>query len=334
MGRTEASMNDSARGGAGLRSASLLSAGELMVRRVAWQRRRRRRRVLALAVVVALAAAALALARGPSHGPARAARPAVDTRPRHHRQPSAGARRPIRVRRAINRRAGGERRSVERLLARTSYVQLAGHRRREVALTFDDGPSPYTHLILRTLRRTHTPATFFVVGTWAKTYPRVVATEARDGFEVGDHTETHAYLTELSPAGQAAQIENAGSAIRRAGAPAPFLFRPPYGAFNATTLSILHRRRLLMVLWSVDTSDYARPGVARIIYTALSGARPGAIILMHDGGGDRSQTAAALPRIIAGLRKRGYRLVTISRLVADDPPSPHQPRPQSLSGIG
>jgi peptidoglycan/xylan/chitin deacetylase (PgdA/CDA1 family) len=327
-------MNDSARGGAGLRSASLLSAGELMVRRVAWQRRRRRRRVLALAVVVALAAAALALARGPSHGPARAARPAVDTRPRHHRQPSAGARRPIRVRRAINRRAGGERRSVERLLARTSYVQLAGHRRREVALTFDDGPSPYTHLILQTLRRTHTAATFFVVGTWAKTYPRVVATEARDGFEVGDHTETHAYLTELSPAGQAAQIENAGSAIRRAGAPAPFLFRPPYGAFNATTLSILHRRRLLMVLWSVDTSDYARPGVARIIYTALSGARPGAIILMHDGGGDRSQTAAALPRIIAGLRKRGYRLVTISRLVADDPPSPHQPRPQSLSGIG
>lgn len=79
----------------------------------------------------------------------------------------------------------------------------------------------------------------------------------------------------------------------------------------------------MIVLWSVDTSDYARPGVARIIYTALSGARPGAVILMHDGGGDRFQTVAALPRIITRLRQRHYRLMTISELVAADPPPRH-----------
>ena len=87
-----------------------------------------------------------------------------------------------------------------------------------------------------------------------------------------------------------------------------------------------------MVLWSADTKDYARPGVAKIIYTAISGAQPGAIILMHDGGGDRSQTAAALPRIILRLRQRGFRLVTVAQLVADDPPSSRQPSPRPLSG--
>ena len=91
---------------------------------------------------------------------------------------------------------------------------------------------------------------------------------------------------------------------------------------------------MLIVLWSVDTSDYARPGVTRIMYTALSGARPGAIILMHDGGGDRSQTVAALPRVITRLRQRGFRLMTLSQLVAADPPPTHQPPPTPLSGIG
>src|SRR5207248_4636362 len=104
-----------------------------------------------------------------------------------------------------------------------------------------------------------------------------------------------------------------------AGGPNPVLFRPPYGSFNATTLSILHSQKLLMVLWSVDTSDYARPGVDAIVKSAVSGAGPGAIVLMHDGGGDRSETVAALPRIIRGLRRRGFHLVTVSQLLAADP---------------
>jgi hypothetical protein len=80
---------------------------------------------------------------------------------------------------------------------------------------------------------------------------------------------------------------------------------------------------MLMVLWSVDTADYTRPGVARIVYTAVSGAHPGAIILMHDGGGPRAQTIAAVPKIVRALRRHHYRLVTVPRLLLDDPP----PRP-------
>jgi peptidoglycan-N-acetylglucosamine deacetylase len=178
----------------------------------------------------------------------------------------------------------------------------------------------------------HASATFFVIGRSAAGYPHLVAQEVRDGFEVGDHTQTHPALALLSASAQAAQVTDAAGALHRAGAPYPRLLRPPYGSFDQTTLGILREQRFLMVLWSVDTSDYIRPGVAEIAHTAISGAQPGAIILMHDGGGDRSQTAAALPRIIKRLRQRGYRLVTISRLIADDPPPRHQPPPQPLSG--
>ena len=221
---------------------------------------------------------------------------------------------------------------VDRVLSYTSYVKVGAGGRRDVALTFDDGPGPYTPQILRVLRRMHAAATFFVIGRSAQRYPGLVRAEASDGFEVGDHTNTHPLMSLLAPALQQAQILEAGQAIQQAGAPFPRLWRPPYGAFNATTLQILHTLGMLMVLWTVDTSDYARPGVARIVYTAVSGARPGAIILMHDGGGDRAETVAALPQTIAALRRHGYRLVTISQLLADDPPARDQPQPQPLSG--
>ena len=90
--------------------------------------------------------------------------------------------------------------------------------------------------------------------------------------------------------------------------------------------------RLLMVLWSADTRDYTLPGVQVIVQRALEGARPGAIILMHDGGGDRSQTIAALPAIIAGLHKRGLRPVTVPRLMLDDPAGPGTADPEEPRG--
>jgi peptidoglycan/xylan/chitin deacetylase (PgdA/CDA1 family) len=225
-----------------------------------------------------------------------------------------------------------ETRAVDRVLAYTAYVRLGSHRVREVALTFDDGPSEYTRAILRILRRTHTPATFFVIGRQASSYPRLIAAEARAGFEIGDHTETHPPLASLPQGGQANQFATAADAIRRAGGPSPRLLRPPYGSFDSSTLAVLRQQGMLLVLWSADTKDYARPGVAKIVYTALSGAQPGAIILMHDGGGDRRQTVAALPRIIRGLRRHGYRLVTVAQLLAGDPPPPGQPPPHPLSG--
>jgi peptidoglycan/xylan/chitin deacetylase (PgdA/CDA1 family) len=218
------------------------------------------------------------------------------------------------------------------VLGYTSYVQLAGHRQREVALTFDDGPSPYTTGVLKVLKRFAVPATFFVVGRSITAFPNQLAAELAAGDVVGDHTQSHPLLGALSSAAQSAEIVGLAHLLARHHAPYPVLMRPPYGSFDAGTLQILRAQRMLMVLWSVDTKDYSRPGVNRIVYTAVSGAQPGSIILMHDGGGDRSQTVAALPRIIRALRSKGYRLVTVARLVRDDPPPRHQPAPRPLSG--
>jgi peptidoglycan/xylan/chitin deacetylase (PgdA/CDA1 family) len=89
---------------------------------------------------------------------------------------------------------------------------------------------------------------------------------------------------------------------------------------------------MLMVLWSVDTGDFQLPGVQAIVQRALAGAHPGAIILLHDGGGNRAETIAALPAIIRGLRARGLEPVTVPRLLRDNPPAHGQPVPTSLSG--
>jgi peptidoglycan-N-acetylglucosamine deacetylase len=306
-----------------------LTAGQLSERRAAWRRRRRQRR-LGLAAVLVLAAVtvpAVALVRGGhSRGPMPVTHASVDG------SNSDGPRYAVSA--TANAHSTNPYGSVDAVLRYSSYVRLGTGRRRDVALTFDDGPGPYSRAIIRILRRMRAPATFFAIGREVAIYPRVIAAEARDGFEVGDHTETHPFLSILPVAAQRAEILDAARAIRAAGAPYPRLFRPPYGAFDKATLAILRAARMLIVLWSVDTSDYTRPGVARIVYVALSGARPGAIILMHDGGGDRAQTVAALPRIIRGLRRRGYRLVTISQLVREDPPPRHQPPPQPLSGSG
>jgi len=305
---------------------------DLHVRRAAWRRRRARRRAagcVLLLLAVAAAAVIVVVSESSSHRLSEGAIVASRVR-------VAGLDRAVRPRaqRSALLVSASVVAAVGRVLSYTSYVRVGAARERDVALTFDDGPGPYTPKILAVLGRMHAPATFFVIGEWARRYPQFVRAEARGGFEVGDHTETHPFMSRLPASLQRAQIVDAGDAIQQAGAPFPHLWRPPYGAFNAATLQILRALRMLVVLWTVDTSDYARPGPHRIWYTALSGARPGAIILMHDGGGNRSETVAALPRIIASLRRRGFRLVTISQLLADDPPPRDQPPPHPLSGFG
>jgi peptidoglycan-N-acetylglucosamine deacetylase len=230
--------------------------------------------------------------------------------------------------------AAQEQRTNEHVLAYTSYIAVGVPHKREIALTFDDGPGPFTVPILRVLERFHVKATFFEIGREVRAYPRLTERVARAGMAIGDHTETHPPLAALGESEQASEVDEAARAIAGAGAPRPTLFRPPYGSFDATTLGLLRARKMVMVLWTVDTSDYERPGVQQIVYTALSGARPGAIILFHDGGGDRSQTVAALPRIIERLLQRGYRLVTVPELLRDDPPPVGQPPPVNLSGAG
>jgi peptidoglycan/xylan/chitin deacetylase (PgdA/CDA1 family) len=219
--------------------------------------------------------------------------------------------------------------AIDRAMSYTPYVRIAGSQHRELALTFDDGPGPYTPEVLRILQREHVPGTFFEVGTEEQYFHASTTQIVRDGFPIGDHTENHDPMSGLSKANQRLQLMEQAVAIGRYGAPFPRLFRPPYGVWNDTTLSLLAKYHMLMTLWTVDTDDYELPGVQAIVESAVRGSRPGAIILLHDAGGDRSETVAALPIIIRELRRRGYKLVTVPQLLLDNPP----PRDQNIVGF-
>ena len=222
--------------------------------------------------------------------------------------------------------------AVASVLGYTPFVQQGGDRGRDIALTFDDGPGPYTPALLDVLERFHVHATFFAIGMMERYFSASTVRELRDGDVVGNHTETHPELALLGARAQYEELYEQIARIELLGGPRPDLFRPPYGSYDATTMRELRRLHLLMVLWSVDTGDYLRPGVGVIVERVLAGAHPGAIILMHDGGGDRSQTIAALPEIITKLRARGFHLVTVPQLLAADPPPAGQPLPPNLSG--
>ncbi len=250
---------------------------------------------------------------GPGHTQVRAAAQAR----RHHRRAHAGS---------------ADARAIDHVLTYTPFIASGTSRKRVMALTFDDGPSPYTPSIVQALVRMRVPATFFVVGQQLQYFSAGLKDELRHGFAIGDHTQNHAWLIRLSAAGQYAQVADDAAELQTLGVPRPRLFRPPYGAFNAETMTVLHRFGMLMVMWSIDPGDWRRPGRAAIVANVLGNSRPGAIVIMHDGGGDRSQTLAALPAIVHGLRRRGYRLVTVPQLLALDPPPRHQPLPH-LSGV-
>jgi len=228
--------------------------------------------------------------------------------------------------------ARAEEGAINHVLSYTPAVVAGGRKGNEVALTFDDGPGPYTQALVAKLDSLHVHATFFAIGEMERYFSAGTQAELRSGDAVEDHTETHPMLTSLSRREQREQLFEQIVRVEVLGVPRPRLWRPPYGAFNATTLAQARTLHLLMVLWSADTADYTVPGVHAIVERALAGAHPGAIILMHDGGGNRSDTIAALPAIVAGLRKRGLHPVTVPQLMLDDPPPPGEPLPSNLSG--
>ena len=186
---------------------------------------------------------------------------------------------------------------------------------RLISLTFDDGPNPiWTSQILDVLASRGVKATFFVVGEYAQMYPDLIRRELAEGHRVGSHTWTHADLTRLSITDARNQIQSTVNLVNSiAGGKAVSCVRPPYGSHNATTDQIGRDLGLSTVIWSRDSQDYQRPGVPAIIANSLSTTYDGGrgIDGMHDGGGDRSQTVAALGPLIDNLRAQGYRFVTI-----------------------
>jgi peptidoglycan-N-acetylglucosamine deacetylase len=224
--------------------------------------------------------------------------------------------------------------AIDRTLASTPFVRLAGTQHRLIALTFDDGPSPYTDALLAELQRLHVPATFFVVGYQLPDFAPQLQHEIAGGTPIGDHTEDHANLAHLTAADQRQQVVDDAQKIVSYGGRYPRLFRPPYGSYNQTTHAVLHRLRMLSVLWSIDSEDYTKPGAAAIVRNVVSKVRPGSIVLMHDGGGDRSETVAALAPIVRALRRRGYRFVTVPRLLLENPPPAQQELPAGFNPTG
>jgi peptidoglycan/xylan/chitin deacetylase (PgdA/CDA1 family) len=223
-------------------------------------------------------------------------------------------------------------RAVDGVIAYTSYISRGSPRRKEVALTFDDGPGPTTPALLHYLVADGVPATFFLVGRAIEQHVEVVRKESDAGFTLGTHTENHARLASKTVADQSQEILGAADRITRVTGHAVRFFRPPYGSFDAHTLDILRAERMLMVLWSVDTRDFSSRSPAPIVLATLSGARGGSVILLHDGPGPRPITLKAVRRIVTRLRAEGFRLVSLPKMLLDDPPPRSQPVPRSLAG--
>jgi peptidoglycan/xylan/chitin deacetylase (PgdA/CDA1 family) len=187
-----------------------------------------------------------------------------------------------------------------------------------VALTFDDGPWPgQTRRILAILRRLHAPATFFVVGNLAQHFPQLIAAEhAQHGIQVEDHSWSHPITPpfgEQRPRAVRFQIDRTLQVLAADGVQ-PTLFRPPGGGWSDRVVAIASSLGVRLVLWSVDPRDWAPGATAKgVARSVLDHVHAGSIVIMHDGGGDRTATIRALPRIIRGIRRRGLGLVGVER---------------------
>jgi len=181
--------------------------------------------------------------------------------------------------------------------------------RKVVALTFDDGPSSYTESFLSVLREKGVNGTFFEVGQEVAGREETMRHILRDGNEIGNHTTHHGFYPDYW------DLLQTNALIRSATHFQPCLFRPPGGAVNSSVVSAAGAAGLKTILWDVDPGDWTNPGSAAVDSRVVSAAQPGSIILMHDGGGNRSGTLAALPQIIDTLRARGYRFATVSGLL-------------------
>ncbi len=281
-----------------------LSDAQLKARRAARARELRRRRSVALVAALALAALVGTLLLRGSRGPAvvRATRG------------SAGAAPPALARES---RMDAQLAAVRRLAAHGLPLFCGGRSKRMVALTFDDGPGPYTRLAIAKLRKHHVRATFFLVGKQIRAYPGLAPLEKPVG-AIGDHTMTHPFLPALPRAEMVQEIAGAKALIEHVIGRPVVLFRPPYEGRTPAIDSEARSLGMLEVLWNVDSADSLGANYAGIERNVLAGLRPGSIILMHE---NRGQTIRALLTIFAALESDHLRAVTIPELVEDDPPT-------------
>jgi peptidoglycan/xylan/chitin deacetylase (PgdA/CDA1 family) len=224
--------------------------------------------------------------------------------------PGHAARRPeaFRLRPIAGDSAMGEPRHHPQV--RTQAEESLPGARHAVALTFDDGPHPdNTPAVLSVLRKHKVQATFFVIGENAAAFPHLVHAIAADGHVVGNHSYTHPQLTRLSVGRVKDELGRTSDVIDRILGSPPQWCRAPYGDWDAASLAMCAKLQMEPLGWSIDTLDWARPGVTSIENAVTRDIRPGSIILQHDGGGDRSQTVRAVTDYLPRLLDDGYRFV-------------------------
>ena len=196
-------------------------------------------------------------------------------------------------------------------LAPPAVVRTTARSGRFVALTFDDGPDPgYTPQVLDLLAQHHAVATFCMVGTQVRRYPDLVKLVVQRGMRLCDHTVDHdEQLAQRNEARISADITGAQADLRLAAdgdVPIPY-FRAPGGNWSDTITKIASRERMTPLGWAVDSRDWTLPGGPAIVAAVRQGVQPGAVILFHDGGGQRQQTVAALTELLPWLTAQGYR---------------------------
>ncbi|QSV68709.1 MAG: polysaccharide deacetylase family protein [Aphanizomenon flos-aquae DEX188] len=184
-----------------------------------------------------------------------------------------------------------------------------------IALTFDDGPWPNsTAKVLDILKKNRIKSTFFVVGQNVKNYPDLTKQIVADGHIIANHTWHHWYH-QMNAQAAAYEVANTGDIIYQTTGVRTSLFRPPGGIMNNGVAAYAKNNKYAVIMWSADSMDYSRPAVPRLMNNIFREAKPGGIVLMHDGGGDRSHTVKALPEIISRFRKQGYEFVTVPELL-------------------
>jgi len=183
-----------------------------------------------------------------------------------------------------------------------------------VALTVDDGPHyKTTPELLKVLKEKNVKVTMFVLGQNVKEHPELVTLAVKDGHEIATHAYTHNYLTKMSQAECAAELDKTEAALKNI-AVKPHLFRPPGGLYNETVIKEADKRCYTTILWSIDPKDWQRPSVAQVVSTVTNTVEPGSIVLLHDGQYPLP-TPEAVGLIIDNLRVKGYTFVTISELL-------------------
>lgn len=191
----------------------------------------------------------------------------------------------------------------------SKLISSTARKGRFVALTFDDGPNPtWTPQVLDLLKQHDVHATFCLVGRNVDRYPDLVRRTVAEGHRLCDHTVAHDQMQDSSHKHVRGEIRGGLDAIRRAvpGAAVRY-YRAPYGAWSAYQVKVAGKAGMRPLSWSVDTRDWAQPGVSAILATVDRDLRPGGVILMHDARGDRSQSVAALRILLRDLPRQGYR---------------------------